>query len=71
MVEGIDRRGNVGKTCSCVMPSEPGLGDIKNVYCFGNNKISKRGVFSLTNLTIPFRIPLKSVLLLNNKFKYH
>ena len=45
MAEGIARRGNVGNTRSCVMRSGPGLSYSKNVYCFGNYKISKRGVF--------------------------
>ena len=50
MVEGIARSGNVGNTCSCVMRFDPSLSDRKNVYCFGNNKIGKRGgVF--TNVT--------------------
>ena len=46
MVEGIARRGDVGNTCSCVMRSEPGLSHSKNVYCFGNYKISKRYIFT-------------------------
>ena len=46
MVEGITGRGGIGNTWICVMRSEPGLSDSKNVYCFGYYKISERGGFS-------------------------
>ena len=45
MVEGIARSGNIGNTCSCVIWFDPSLSERKNVYCFGNYKICKRGGF--------------------------
>ena len=48
MVEGLIWRGNVGNTCSCVMGSDPGLSDNKNIYNLYFNVIYVINIYCLS-----------------------